>query len=61
MMQAPSPAERPEEGRAMRWRAHGTISTVLLIMLAVMIVRDILVRRWSSPTPPPPDVTQRQL
>jgi hypothetical protein len=61
MMRSPFPAERPAEGRATRWRAHGIISTVLLIMLAVMIVRDILVRRWSSQAPPPPDVTQRQL
>jgi hypothetical protein len=61
MMAAPSSAQRPAEGRASTWRAHGIISTVLLIMLAVMIVRDLLVRRWSSPTPPPRDVTQRSL
>ena len=30
----------------------------LLIALSVMIVRDIIIRRWGSP-PPAPDVTRR--
>jgi hypothetical protein len=37
-----------------------TITTILVIMIAFMIVRDILARRWgSSAAPPPPNVTQR--
>ena len=36
-----------------------TITTILLIMLAVMIVRDVFARRWGSATQPPPNVTQR--
>jgi hypothetical protein len=36
-----------------------TITTILVIMIAVMIVRDIFVRRWGPVTPPPPNVTQR--
>ena len=36
-----------------------TITTILVIMIAVMIVRDIFVRRWGAATPPPADVTQR--
>jgi hypothetical protein len=40
-------------------RLRGIISTVLLMMLVVMIVRDIFVRRWSSDPPSPPDVTHR--
>ena len=35
------------------------ITTILVILIAVMIVRDILVRRWSPAVPPASDVTQR--
>jgi len=42
-------------------RAHSVIATLLLIKLALMIVRDILVRRWSAERPPLPDVTRRSL
>jgi hypothetical protein len=35
------------------------ITTFLLVMIAVMIVRDILVRRFSSPPPASADVTRR--
>jgi hypothetical protein len=37
----------------------GVLTTILLILLAVMTVRDVLVRRWGSPTLPSSDVTQR--
>jgi hypothetical protein len=40
-------------------RLRRIISTVLLMMLVVMIVRDILVRRWGSAPPSPADVTRR--
>jgi len=40
-----------------RWR--GAITTVLMVLLAVMIVRDIFLRRWSSAPPPSSDVTRR--
>jgi hypothetical protein len=40
-------------------RLRSTVTTILLIMLSVMIVRDILVRRWGSASPARPDVTQR--
>jgi hypothetical protein len=39
--------------------ARGVITTVLMIMLAVLIVRDILVRRFGSATQATSDVTQR--
>jgi hypothetical protein len=42
-----------------RPRLRSIITTALMIMLAVMIVRDILVRRWSSPTLPASDVFHR--
>jgi hypothetical protein len=48
----PAPAET-------RPRFRGIITTVLLILISVMIVRDILVRRWSSPAPSASDVTER--
>ena len=60
MVAAPSKDRPAAAGPGSRWRAHGIISTVLLIMLAVMIVRDLLVRRWGSSAPPSADVTQRQ-
>jgi hypothetical protein len=44
---------------AARSRVRRIITTILLIMISVMIVRDIFVRRWGSATPPAADVTQR--
>jgi hypothetical protein len=44
---------------AARLRLRGTVTTILLIMLSVMIVRDILVRRWGSAAPASSGVTQR--
>jgi hypothetical protein len=37
------------------------VTSLLLILLAVMIVRDILVRRWSAERPPLSGVTRRSL
>jgi len=48
-------AERIDQGPRLR-RA---VTTLLFILISVMIVRDILVRRWSSPAPPASDVTER--
>ncbi len=39
-------------------RFRSIVTTMLVIALSVLIVRDILVRRWGSP-PPAPDVTRR--
>jgi hypothetical protein len=47
----------PRDGARPKWR--GAITTVLMILVAVMIVRDIFVRRWSSALPPSADVTRR--
>jgi hypothetical protein len=44
---------------AARFRGRGVITTLLLIMIAVMIVRDIFVRRWSATMPAASDVVQR--
>jgi hypothetical protein len=49
----------PAPGDAARPRFRGIVTTLLVIMIAVMIVRDILVRRWGPATPPASDVTQR--
>jgi hypothetical protein len=43
---------------AQRPRFRNTVTTIMMILLAVLIVRDILVRRWVSP-PSAPDVTRR--
>jgi hypothetical protein len=34
------------------------VATIVLIMLAIMIVRDIVVRRWTASPTAPPDVTR---
>jgi hypothetical protein len=53
-------ADRPKARRPFDLRARATlVTTILVTLLAIMIVRDILVRRWSSPPRPSPDVTQR--
>jgi hypothetical protein len=44
---------------AARSRFRGFVTTLLVLMIAAMIVRDILVRRWGAATPPASDVTQR--
>jgi hypothetical protein len=53
----------PESFPAPRAGAHSrvrsVITTVLLIMISVMIVRDIFVRRWGA-TPPPASGVTRQ-
>jgi ABC-type uncharacterized transport system permease subunit len=46
-------------GDAARSRSRSVITTILLIMIAVMIVKDIFVRRWNATTPAASDVTQR--
>ena len=43
-------AERP--------RFRNTATTIMLILMTVMVVRDILVRRWTA-APSAPDVTRR--
>ena len=40
-----------------RPRFRNTVTTIMLVLMTVMIVRDILVRRWGSPAPSP-DVTR---
>ena len=42
-----------------RPRFRTAITSVLMILLAVMIVRDIFVRRFASPAPSAMDVTRR--
>jgi len=39
-------------------RARSVVTTLLLVVLAVLIVRDILVRRWTATTRANADVTQ---
>jgi hypothetical protein len=49
----------PAVDDAARSRGRSIITTILLIVIAVMIVRDIFVRRWSAAAPVASDVTQR--
>ena len=46
----------PDPGARPRFRR--VITTVLLIMISVMVVRDILVRRWGGTAPPASDVVR---
>jgi hypothetical protein len=49
----------PEPVDAPRSRVNSIVTTVLLIMISIMIVRDIFVRRWGGAAPPTSDVTQQ--
>jgi hypothetical protein len=42
-------------------RLRRAVTTVLMIMLAVMIVRDIFARRWGSTAAPRQDVGQQDV
>ena len=53
------PENLPEPGPGARPRLRNVITTVLLIMISIMIVRDILVRRWGGSAPPASDVTRQ--
>jgi hypothetical protein len=39
-------------------RFRNTVTTIMLVLISVMLVRDILVRRWDSPLPAP-DMARR--
>ena len=52
------PKNRPARAVA-HPRFRGAVTTIMLILMTVMIVRDILVRRWGS-QPLSPDVTRHQ-
>jgi hypothetical protein len=53
------PENLPTKRDAARLRLRSTVTTILLVMLSVMIVRDIFVRRWGSTPPASSDVTRR--
>jgi hypothetical protein len=53
------PENRTTRRKAAPSRLRSIVSTILLIILSILIVRDILGRRWGSAAPPRPDVTQR--
>jgi hypothetical protein len=52
------PETPPEKGAGARPRFRSVITTVLLIVISVMIVRDLLVRRWGGAAPPASDVVR---
>ena len=50
----------PVRRNGARPRFRGVITTLLMLLLAVMIVRDIFIRRWgTAPPPSSADVTHR--
>jgi len=54
-----TPDSLPEPLDAPRSRVRSVVTTILFILISVMIVRDILVRRWSAAPPPTSDVTEQ--
>jgi hypothetical protein len=51
--------QRSPTARAIaRLRYRRIVTTMLVMALSLLIVRDIIIRRWSSP-PSAPDVTRR--
>ena len=44
---------------AARPRLRRFITTILMILISVMIVRDFFVRRWAAATPAVSDLTKR--
>jgi hypothetical protein len=52
------PETPAEKSAGARPRVRSVITRVLLIMISVMIVRDILVRRWGGSAPPASDVVR---
>jgi hypothetical protein len=59
-MTAVPSSSAPVARRASRWRAQSIVTTVLLILLAALVVRDIFARRWGAPVPPSSGVTERR-
>jgi hypothetical protein len=49
---------RPRARRAQNL-SRGLVTTLLMMTLAVLIVREIVARRFSGTPPPAPDVTER--
>ncbi len=52
------PENLPQPGPGARPRFRRVITTVLLIMISVMIVRDLLVRRWGGSATAAADVVR---
>ena len=52
------PQSIPAIGDA-RPRLRGIVTTIALAMISIMIVRDILARRWSAAPPSRSDMTER--
>jgi len=53
------PESIPTVSNAARPRLRSIVTTIVLLMISIMIVRDILVRRWGAAPPSPSDVTER--
>jgi hypothetical protein len=52
------PQDLPAPGDEARPRIRGVITTLVVMLIAIMVVRDIFVRRWGSAAPAASDVTQ---
>ena len=53
------PESLPRRGDAERPRFRSAVTTMLLLMISVMVVRDIFARRRASSLPAASGVTQR--
>jgi len=52
------PESLAAQSETARPRLRRAVTSILFILISVMIVRDILVRRWSAPAPAASDVTR---
>lgn len=52
------PESMPIIRGAARPRLRSIVTTIVLLMISIMIVRDILVRRWSASPPSSSGVTE---
>ncbi|MFB9265449.1 hypothetical protein ACFFWD_20220 [Bradyrhizobium erythrophlei] len=52
-------SKKPPVTDVARPRLRSFVTSALLVLISVMIVRDILVRRWTSTPQSSPDTTQQ--
>ena len=52
-------SESPSATDVARPRLRSLVTTIVVVLISVMIVRDILIRRWAGTPPAPPDAAQQ--
>jgi hypothetical protein len=52
-------SKNPTMADVARPRLRSLVTTIVVVLISVMIVRDILIRRWTGTPPSPPGTTQQ--